>query len=337
MPFYLGAGAAMLVLVAVFIFIEGSLVRGLNTGRTVPAAEKKAHPAFPSFYRGIYLSNDSAFDPARFRRFLDAAEKSGINTLVMDVQTSRYRERMVPREHIEESLARGIHPVARVVVFPGGLSVYPPRGEFLAGIIDTAERAAKAGFREIQFDYIRFSDERRHASRLKGVTTKERYRFIGDFLTKARARLEPYGVRIAADVFGRVPHRIDDRIGQKMEVFDTHADVICPMAYPSHYWTKKLRHDPYGTVLWTSTEADRKTGRADIVTWIQAFKMQHPPSMSLADYIEHQIRAVHDAKVKGYLLWNARQDYGAAFEAVASYYGDRSGGIASGGGDYEKR
>jgi hypothetical protein len=245
--FYLSLSAVMALMTAAFIFSEG-IVRG---GIHRPAGEiGKNNPlpyTPPAFYRGIYLSNDSACAPARFRNFLDAAEKSHINAFVMDVQTSKYEERMVPAGHVANCLSRGIHPIARVVVFPGGLSRYPPGEKAVMEIIDIAEKAARAGFKEIQFDYIRFSDENRHAGRLRHVTLKERHAFIEKFLSQAKARLSPSGVIIATDIFGRVPHNTNDRIGQKMEVFDRHVDVICPMAYPSHYWTKKtptrpLRH-----------------------------------------------------------------------------------------------
>lgn len=311
---------------AALIYFEGPVRGSFKDEAPVTAPPKGSSYEFPDFYRGLYLANDSACNPGRFRSFFEVAVQSHINTLVMDVQTSSHKERMVPAAHVSECVAYGIHPVARVVVFPGGLAAYPPSEESLREILRIAERAAKAGFREIQFDYIRFSDEGRRAARLKSVSLQERYRFIESFLARARTLLAPYGVRIAADIFGRVPHNTNDRIGQKMEVFDRHVDVICPMAYPSHYWTKKLRHDPYGTVLWTSTEADRRTGKAAIVTWIQAFKMRHPPGMSMASYIQRQIQAVHDAKVSGFLLWNARQDYDIALKAVKDFYGARKDG-----------
>ncbi len=320
---YISFSSVVILLAAVFLFFNNSVTGEIRESKQSAVDPGKIEYRAPSFYRGIYLSNDTACSPERFRAFADEAQKSHINALVMDVQTSRYRERMVPAAHVEHCLARNIHPIARIVVFPGGITKYPPDEEYLNGIIDTAERAARSGFREIQLDYIRFSDENRHEGSLRNVALAERHAFIERFLTRVKARLSPYRVKIAADVFGRIPHNTNDRIGQNMEVFDRHVDVICPMAYPSHYWTKRLRHDPYGTVLWTSTEACRRTGKAEIVTWIQAFKMQHPPGMCFIRYIELQIKAVHDAKAKGFLLWNARQDYSSGFKAVKAFYGSR--------------
>ena len=38
------------------------------------------------------------------------------------------------------------------------------------------------------------------------------------------------------------------------------------------------------------------------------------------EYIAAQIRAVHDAGVKGFIMWNARQDYDLPFSVAKSYY-----------------
>ncbi|HNS82393.1 MAG TPA: putative glycoside hydrolase, partial [Methanolinea sp.] len=56
---------------------------------------------------------------------------------------------------------------------------------------------------------------------------------------------------------------------------DKVADIICPMAYPSHYsWSRKFYADPYYTVHETSTRAKLRSKNAMIVTYIQAFKMK---------------------------------------------------------------
>ena len=105
-----------------------------------------------------------------------------------------------------------------------------------------------------------------------------------------------------------------------MEGLDRVVDIICPMAYPSHYtWSRKLQNDPYHTVYITSQKADERTKQAEIVAYIQAFKMKLGPN-SYPHYVKQQIKAVHDAGIKGYLLWNARQDYRVPFEVTSDYY-----------------
>jgi len=184
-----------------------------------------------------------------------------------------------------------------------------------------------SGFREIQFDYIRFND----SPALRHVSKKTKYAFIESFLQKAKESLKEYNVKIAADVFGRIPLNNNDIIGQKMESLDKVVDIICPMAYPSHYtWKRKgrskyfLQHNPYYTVEWTSRRAKERTKNASIVAYLQAFKHRMPRNMTFDKYITEQIKAVHDTGIKGFLLWNARQDYKVPFRAMKLYYQNKS-------------
>lgn len=321
--------ALAIAIIAGFVTVSYEFGAGIPADAPVrqPEASPPAagHP-FPDFYRGLYLNNDNSYDIRRLESFITRAKSAHINTLVMDVQTSKYAKRVVPRENIERCLADGIHPVARVVVFPGGLSRHPAPESHLASIFDIAETACLNGFREIQFDYIRFSDEERHAGNLKHLGYAERYDYITGVLASARERLKKYNVRISADIFGRVPHRTDDRIGQKMERLDAVLDVIYPMAYPSHYWTTRMRNDPYGTVKWTSSAAKGRVANAAIVTYIQAFQMKMPRNMDYGTYVEKQIEAVHDAGVKGFILWNARQQYDIPLAAVQNHYSTLTAG-----------
>ena len=44
-------------------------------------------------------------------------------------------------------------------------------------------------------------------------------------------------------------------------------------------------------------------------------------------YINDQIRAAHDSGIKGYLLWNARQDYDVPLKVVKNFY-DKNSALA---------
>lgn len=273
---------------------------------------------FPDFYRGIYLTVDSARNMEKLSRFVAMSKEARINAMVLDIHTSRYDICQVPRENVEFCLSNGIHPIARIVVFPDGLKRFPvPEAEIKARL-DLAEKACQYGFREIQFDYIRFNDY----GILRNLTLQQKYDFIEGFLARAKDQLKKYNARIAADVFGRIPLNSKDSIGQRMEGLDKVVDIICPMAYPSHYtWSQKLMADPYQTVYLTSKKGKDRVKSAEIVTYIQAFKMKLGPSgLTYNKYIEEQIRAVHDAGVRGYLMWNARQDYAVPLQVVKNYY-----------------
>ena len=270
---------------------------------------------YPEFYRGLYLNNTSARNFEKLTSFILAAKNSSINTLVLDLQNYKYQKRSIPVENVYHCLINNIHPIARIVVFPNGLKEYPVSPYLIENRLKVAEEACQTGFKEIQFDYIRFNDSKI----LNHLSLTDRYNFIEGFLTKARKRLAKYQIKISADVFGRIPLVQDDQIGQKMESLDKVVDIICPMAYPSHYWTKEQQHDPYKTVYLTSKKAKERTKTAKIVTYIQAFKWRMPP-YSFSKYIQEQIKAVHDAGIKGFILWNARQVYKVPLKASQDFY-----------------
>lgn len=271
---------------------------------------------YPEFYKGIYLTVDSANNMTRLKFFVENAKQAGLNSLVMDVQSAKFAKCIVPVENVQYVKDNGIHAIARIVIFPDGLKDWPVSEEYIKDKIDIAESACKNGFKEIQFDYIRFND----SSKNKHVKIQERYAFIEGFILRVKKQLAPYNVRFAADIFGRIPLNVDDVIGQKMESMDRVVDVICPMAYPSHYtWSKKLMKDPYFTVLTTSKRARERAKNAQIVSWIQAFKMKLY-DIPYDKYINDQIKAVHDSGINGYFLWNARQDYEVPLKVVKNFY-----------------
>lgn len=315
------AGLAM-ILVTTFLLFERSIFSQnakLTTSREGDTLHINSY-TYPEFYRGIYLTVASGRDPVKLRQYIEAGKASNINTIVIDAQIGTRDTCQVPAENVAMCLASGMHPVARIVVFADGLSHWPVDPSVITNRLKVAEDACRKGFKEIQFDYIRFNDYT-----VRGrVLLSERYAFIEGFLARAREYLKQYNVRIAADIFGRIPLNANDPIGQRVEGMDKVVDVICPMAYPSHYtWSKKLMADPYYTVFLTSKKARERAKKAHIVTYIQAFQMKVGMSgLSFDKYIEAQIKAVHDAKVSGYILWNARNDYRVPLATVRSYYSE---------------
>ncbi len=312
--------SALIVAVA---FVNNSSLNEKNTSTSnlkteTNTANNKDGYKFPMFYRGIYLNVYSARNINRLSLFMEKARRSKINTLVLDVQTGKADDCAVSADIVSHCIKNGFHPVARIVVFPDGLSKYPVSEENINSKINIAETACKNGFKEIQFDYIRFSDIRVS----KRLTLDEKYNFIEGLLQKTRNRLVEYNAKIAVDVFGRIPLNYDDAIGQKMEVFDRVVDIICPMAYPSHYtWSNNLMANPYHTVYITSKSAKERSKNAEIVTYIQAFQMKVSKSnLTFAKYVEEQLKAVHDSGVRGYILWNASQNYDIPLKVVGEYY-----------------
>jgi hypothetical protein len=305
----------------VFFLAGFAIIKGGDTANTENLSNEQnisKTSNYPEFYRGIYLTNPSGKKIEKLQGFINAAKRSEINVFVIDVQPAPQSRCSIPRENVTLITKNGIHPIARVVCFDDGLKMFPIPESVLRDRINIAISACEAGFKEIQFDYIRFNDY----GILKKVPLQTRYDFIEGFLARAREELKPYNVRVAADIFGRIPLNSGDAIGQRMEGLDKVIDVICPMAYPSHYtWSEKMMRDPYYTVYITSLRARERAKKADIVSYIQAFKIRVGKSgLSYDEYIKQQIKAVHDAKIRGYILWNAAQDYEIPLKVAENYY-----------------
>jgi hypothetical protein len=279
----------------------------------------------PEFYRGIYITNEVIRIPSMYEPLLKQSKEAGMNTLVVDVQLvhkdHRTVERMPPEAFMTAARSYGFYLVARVVVHQGGFNSYPPPLAKLASVLDTAENAARMGFMEIQLDYIRFADNYG-----LGVKLDQRYRMVSGVLKMATDRLRPYGVRIGADVFGRIVFNNDDIIGQKVEVFSNHMDTLYPMLYPSHFYGElDRRKNPYKTIYDGVKASRARSGRTRVIAYIQGFPMRvHESGLTLQDYIKAQIKASEDSGGDGFIVWHAANQYGAFFAAYSSHKNDRA-------------
>jgi hypothetical protein len=106
-------------------------------------------------------------------------------------------------------------------------------------LVQVAEEAARLGFREIQFDYVRFpTDGDVQLMSFPGEFCSMKDAIAG-FLEYARPRLENALVWVGADVYGLTVHTTygGDRFGQNLEKICQFVDTVSPMIYPSHYWS----------------------------------------------------------------------------------------------------
>jgi hypothetical protein len=175
--------------------------------------------------------------------------------------------------------------------------------------VDIAAQAAKLGFDEIQFDYVRFpSDGDLSQIRYPGVHTQPMGWTIPMFLKYARSRLKPLGVRLSVDVFGLSATR-NLGIGQFPRRIARYVDTIYPMVYPSHYVSGEYNiidpdSRPGTTVAYSLRDFRSKLeGRKTmLVPWLQDFSLRR--TYTLAD-VQDQIQAARLEHVKGFMLWNA--------------------------------
>ena len=105
--------------------------------------------------------------------------------------------------------------------------------------VDIAVEAARAGFDEIMFDYVRFpSDGDVEAAVFRNPRSLAKHDAVPAFLRYA-SRRHPLGVRVSAAVFGLSAAR-DLGIGQLPRRMAPHLDHVYPMTYPSLFGQGEL-------------------------------------------------------------------------------------------------
>lgn len=204
-----------------------------------------------------------------------------------------------------------------------------------------AEEAAKLGFKDIQFDYIRFpegfhafhsqldysiGDYASFVSEDPEEEGYERVAAINDFLVYAQNRLIPYGVDISADIFGYTAIAGDAPdvrgIGQNFAMMADRVDVVSSMIYPSHWTSGFFGFDypdlyPYEfTDTYIQEEEFVLNNVNNNVTtrpWLQDFTADYLPWGTYLVYgpneVQAQINALYNNGVYEYLLWNAAGSY----------------------------
>jgi len=186
-----------------------------------------------------------------------------------------------------------------------------------------AQEAARMGFQEVQFDYVRFPDEPRERmataifpAHRSGRTQREAVR---EHVALLKDRLKASGVPVTFDIFGLTASATGDLgIGQVWEDFVSVADVVLPMVYPSHYYRGAFGYawpngQPYRVVRSALTEALKRSeplpGSAEIRPFLQAFTLGRRLPRYTPFEIREQIRAVEDLGITSWVLWNPRSVY----------------------------
>ncbi len=256
---------------------------------------------------------------------------------------------------------RGIYSIARIVVFKDPIlarakpewSIRTPNGGLWtdrAGNnwvspwdpnvweynIKIAEEAVRAGFDEIQFDYIRFPEPYRRTlpPQVHRHAQGDRTDAVAAFLNKAKERIHALDRPVAVDLFGLSPNTYDDvDIGQQWETLVAVADHVKPMVYPSHYFSTHLpgvprpNRMPFETVYKSvgmaviRNERMRQVGvePARLIVWLQAFNapwvdrnFPYGP-----EQFRDQTRALYTVGVEDWILWNP----GSRYEQMAEAFG----------------
>jgi hypothetical protein len=249
------------------------------------------------------------------------------------------------RAVLDTMIANGIYPIARIVVAKdpllaskklelaikrksdqkpwldknGNPWLDPHQPAVWQYAADLAREAYQLGFSEVQFDYVRFPDEKRLIAETVYPLANGRVRaqVIRDQLAFVRKALKPHGIPVTADVFGLTATDTTDMgIGQRWEMFADQVDVVLPMVYPSHFarGTYKLRNPnahPYETIDHALKDAKRRSApianAAKIIPWYQDFTLG--PPHYYAQHIRAQKKAGYDNGFQSWILWNPKSNY----------------------------
>ena len=258
-----------------------------------------------------------------------------------------------PIEDINQVMKRlyeeDIYPIARVVTFKDNVAtahfpnlavkaldgqVYelksgdkwlnPYNKENWDYILEVCKEAIKVGFKEIQFDYIRFH-ESMSEEKVQLAPNKTKSEIITEFVNFMSEQLKEYGVGVSADVFGAIiMSKIDgENVGQDFNELCKHLDYICPMVYPSHYadgtFGIEYPHIQCYDIILRSMELaqdkilenPRAERKAKIRPWLQDFTLagMKPYQFYGEEQIRSQIQGAYDAGVNEWLFWNASGKY----------------------------
>jgi hypothetical protein len=182
-------------------------------------------------------------------------------------------------------------------------------------LVQVAEDAARRGFREIQFDYVRFptDGEVKYLEFPGQYCTREDA--IAGFLAYARPRLEKAGVWVSADVFGLVlAHPKDNSPAQNLEKICRSVDILCPMVYPDlydagSYDVANPNSSPYAIVSGAMKDmAARLPGLGTKGRpWLRDYDWRGV--VYGAKEVQAEMRAASEQGFNEWILWNSSNQY----------------------------
>ena len=322
--------------------------------RTIDAERLDDVVLEPQVIKAVYASWGLLSDPDGLDSLIEIANTTEINAIVIDikqdtiyydsqVQFFRDAETVAPiydaRELISKLEANNIYPIARLVVFQDPLvaeayphlAVHDTSGglwrnemgvawvnsfheELWDANIELAVEAVGLGFKEIQYDYVRFPSDGDLSTADFGreYTGVAREAAITEFMKRSHAAIHDAGGMLAADLFGFITIVDDEQyIGQRFSQLEPYIDYVCMMIYPSHFTEGNIASAPGHPNDYPYETIYESLQRAELITpgaarkfrpWLQDFSYWKMREYGPAD-VRAQIDAAEEFGASGWMLW----------------------------------
>ncbi|TET97948.1 MAG: hypothetical protein E3J23_08230 [Candidatus Stahlbacteria bacterium] len=297
----------------------------------------------PPIIKGVYLSPGVIYSSYGLEKIYHLMDLGLLNTAVLDIKDEKGRVMFsLYKDFIREAKERGIYLIARQSVFKDRDFAFKERGKY--SLKDTQgniwfeeksgywvdpsmkevrdynvqilKKAFKAGFNEVQFDYIRYPSGNKPYLNNSNKLVK-----LLQFLDTAITQVQP-GKKISLTVYGyAVWGEVLVKEGQNLEKMAKRVDAVYPMLYPSHFHNEFMRDltkefRTYSIIYESIRKARERLYNMEIriTPYIQAFDWKQ--SRLGKEYIINQLRAVHAAGGDGFILWEAGGKYDRAFHEL---------------------
>jgi len=173
--------------------------------------------------------------------------------------------------------------------------------------IALATEAAKLGFDDVMFDYVRRPDGPLKTMRFPGAKVTAPVG-VANFVRDASGPVRAGGAYLGLAVFGVSATRPKE-VGQDIGAMARYVDYVAPMVYPSHwgpgeYGVPNPNAQPYAIVFRSLKDFQKKVAgtTAQVMPWLQDFSLGVHYGVP---QVKAQILAARGDGIGSFLLWNA--------------------------------
>jgi hypothetical protein len=184
--------------------------------------------------------------------------------------------------------------------------------------IALADEAARLGFDDVMYDYVRRPDGPERTMRFPGATVAAP-QGVADFVRRSSTPIRSHGAYFGLAVFGVSATRPKE-VGQDIGAMARWVDYVAPMVYPSHwgpgeYGVRNPNAQPYAIVNRSLKDFQKKVAgtQAQVMPWLQDFSLGVTYHVA---QVKAQISAAAADGIGSFLLWNAGCTYQAGALAV---------------------